>query len=144
VSTLRFVVVGEPQPQGSLKSFRHRSTGAIVSTSDNAALRPWKDRVVLEARQAMKGRQEPLAGPVSVHAAFALRRPKSVRREWPTVRPDLDKLQRAIGDALVEAGVLIDDGQIVAWSPVKRYADHPTSPINHPGVVVAVLALEER
>ena len=53
------------------------------------------------------------------------------------MKPDLDKLQRAVGDALApykRPGVLRDDSRIVGWHSVKRYADatHPA------GVMICV------
>jgi len=50
------------------------------------------------------------------------------------VRPDLDKLERAIGDALTDAGVWVDDGQVVNSHTQKWYAETP-------GVHITVLEL---
>ena len=100
---IAFEVPGEPQPQGSSKAFKHRHTGRVMVTSDNARLRPWRDAVCWHARQALLG--GPLAGPVQVELEFRFARPaghfgkRGLRPAAPRehmVRPDLDKLVRAV------------------------------------------------
>ena len=55
---------------------------------------------------------------------FQLRRPRTVRREYPTVPPDLDKLIRAVLDSL--SGIAyIDDSQVVEIIARKSYAEEP-------------------
>jgi Holliday junction resolvase RusA-like endonuclease len=92
--------------------------------------------VAEKAREFMKG-DPPLVGPVLVEAEFVFPRPKShyrtgkfereLREEAPvyhTNMPDLDKLQRAIGDALAHT-ILRDDKQIAAWHVRKLYGNQP-------------------
>lgn len=65
-------------------------------------------------------RSEPLAGPLEVNVAFNFEKPKSAKRPFPSVKPDIDNLLKAIFDAA--NGVLWeDDAQIVATYAVKRY-----------------------
>jgi Holliday junction resolvase RusA-like endonuclease len=71
---LAFEVPGEPQPQGSTKAFKHRHSGRVMVTSDNARLRPWRDAVSWHARQAQHG-GGPLIGPVKVRVEFRFARP---------------------------------------------------------------------
>ena len=59
-------------------------------------------------------------GPVSVKVRFFLPRPSTVRREYPSVYPDLDKLVRSTLDAL-NKGVIDDDSRIVDLDAKKRY-----------------------
>lgn len=59
-------------------------------------------------------------GPVSMQLTFRLTAPKSVRREHPTVRPDLDKLVRAVLDALTGLAYK-DDSQVVSIQASKTY-----------------------
>jgi len=49
-------------------------------------------------------------------------KPKTVDSPLPSVAPDLDKLVRAVGDALAIAGVYADDSRIVRISARKVYA----------------------
>ena len=65
--------------------------------------------------------REPLDGPVEVEIVFVFERPKSVKRDWMTVKPDIDKLVRAIFDAVSDAGVWFGDQQVVRLICQKRY-----------------------
>jgi len=65
---------------------------------------------------------EPLEGALKVEIVFYMRRPKSVKRKYPTVKPDLDNLEKALYDA--GNGILWnDDSQIVTHTVSKYYAD---------------------
>lgn len=86
----------------------------------NKGLKPWRNTIRHVASNTFTAR---ISGPVRVVANFYLPRPKSVQKRLrPHVAPDLDKLERAIGDAL--EGVAYDnDSQIVSWRADKWYAD---------------------
>src|SRR5881392_2089938 len=88
-------IPGTPAPQGSK---RHIGHGRMLESS--AAVGPWRERVALAVHQ--QG-WPLLAGPVAVDLTFVMPRPKSApKRSTPPAirRPDLDKLERAILDAL--------------------------------------------
>jgi crossover junction endodeoxyribonuclease RusA len=64
-------------------------------------------------------------GPVRVHLQFVMPRPKSTpKRSTPPAvkKPDLDKLQRAMFDAIGSAGVWRDDSQVTDVVAGKRLA----------------------
>ena len=62
-----------------------------------------------------------LTGPLAVKVAFYLTKPKSVKREYPTVTPDTDNLLKSCFDAM--NGLLWeDDCQIVNIEAAKRYS----------------------
>jgi len=128
-----FSVVGLPVQQGSM---RHVGRGRIIHSNDSA-LKRWRERVA-EAAQAAGIHAAPRPDAVKLTVTFTLPRPKSVpsrKRNAPTVAPDLDKLVRAIGDALT--GVAYeDDSQIITLFAVKQYADDCES-----GVQVAITTL---
>lgn len=65
----------------------------------------------------------PMVGPVEVKATFYLERPKTVKRDSPSVRPDVDKLLRALLDALTQSGVIGDDAQVCRVYADKTYAE---------------------
>jgi crossover junction endodeoxyribonuclease RusA len=115
---LEFYVPGVPVPQGSK---RHVGGGRMIEA--NKRLPKWRLDVKNVAREARAGRQ--FVGAVALLLDFDMPRPKSVKRLRPHVRPDLDKLVRAIGDALTLAGVWEDDGQVVVLHAQKRYAEQP-------------------
>ena len=110
-----FVVLGLPVPQGSM---RHVGGGRIVSKSPK--LKEWRTKIAQVVREQVG---EPAhQDPVSVTVIFTFNKPKTVKRDLPTVPPDLDKLQRAIGDALsIDVNYLKDDAQIVEWHAQNAY-----------------------
>ena len=130
--TRRFAVLGLPAPQGSK---RHVGGGRMVESSER--VKPWRRQVAAAYRDHDFG--DVLDGPVSVTVDFYLPRPKShygtgrnagaLKPSAPAehlTMPDLDKLTRAVGDALTRLAWR-DDSQIVAWHAYKHYATsaHP-------------------
>lgn len=143
-------VRGLPAPQGSK---RHVGHGIMVESSK--AVGPWREAVRTETQRVMKlpGPEGawgvPLAGPLCVRLFFRLSRPKSHYRTgrnahllrdsapaYPAVKPDGDKLERAVWDGLTAGGAYGDDSQIVQWSGYKVYGQ--------PGCRIEILQLEER
>lgn len=123
---LSLAVGGDPKPQGSKKAFVVK--GRAVMIDDNKpALKKWRDAVAKAARAALSVAEihEPAKGALAVAIEFRFVRPKSVRRELPHVQPDIDKLQRAVLDALTTAGVWKDDGQVTTISARKIYGPKP-------------------
>jgi Holliday junction resolvase RusA-like endonuclease len=118
--TISFTVYGKPEPQGSIRAFM--VGGKPRLTSDNAKLKPWRQQVALSALAERKGEVLQRDVPVVLEVLFCLDRPKSAaKRELPTVKPDLDKLMRAVKDAL--KGILYeDDSQVVTIEAHKCYS----------------------
>jgi crossover junction endodeoxyribonuclease RusA len=129
----RLFIPGTPAPQGSK---RHVGHGRMIESS--VAVGPWRERVALAVHQ--EGCPL-LDGPVSLDLTFVMPRPKSTpkTRTPPAIkRPDLDKLERAILDALT--GIAFrDDAQVVELSANKRLAD----PGCGPGVWISIYDLTE-
>lgn len=131
---LTATILGTPQQQGSKRVFGGRAVEA------NKKLAPWRADAIATLAKAMAEQQVgQFAGPVTVEAAFNYARPaahygtgRNADRLKPSAphhkpsAPDLDKLQRALGDALTQAGVLRDDALIVEWKVVKRWAAAPS------------------
>lgn len=123
-----FAVPGRPVPQGSLASFRHRTTGQIV-TPQKARVREYRDRIAWAARAANVACT---GGPVVISCTFAFARPKSHytangelgRRASVdhVTRPDVDKLARAALDAITNIWI-DDDSQVVRLRASKVWAD---------------------
>lgn len=115
---LELTVYGEPAPQGSK---RHVGNGVMVESSKKVG--PWR-KAVKEAAFLLVGDDfEPLTGPLEIEAVFYVSRPATVRRALPTVPPDLDKLERGLWDAIVQAGLVEDDSLFVRTLSTKLYAD---------------------
>jgi Holliday junction resolvase RusA-like endonuclease len=65
---------------------------------------------------------ETVDGPVEIEVRFRLPRPKSRPEDvWHAVRPDVDKLVRAVLDALSSARLWRDDSQVAYLRVWKRY-----------------------
>jgi len=121
IEQLAFTVPGVPVPQGSKKAFIKGKRAVIVD--DNALiLKPWRAKVRDAAETVLAGRPG-FPDAVYVLLDFHMPRPPSVKRARPSVRPDVDKLTRAILDSLTDSGVLKDDGQVVSVHSKKFYAD---------------------
>lgn len=128
-TVLTFAVEGvTPVPQGSKSAKLIPAPGtkhgvrAVLYDDNDKLLRPYR-KAVAEAARAAWGGREPLEGPVALVGEFRFVRPKSVRRAHMTVKPDKDKLERAICDALTEAGVWRGDQQVVVSRTEKVYAE---------------------
>lgn len=130
---------GIARTKGSLRVIGYRHSGSPVMGEAVTGSGEWR-RVVaaafLHARGAepgpggWSGGVAPLCGPVRVVCAVALPRPSTghgASSEWPDTpgRNDLDKLERNIGDALTDAGVIDDDARIVHWDASKVWAPTP-------------------
>jgi crossover junction endodeoxyribonuclease RusA len=128
-------VLGEPAPQGS--KTRLPSGGMREA---NAATRPWRATVAAAAVEAI-GERPQLVGPLELRAVFVFARPAShwgtgrnLQRLKPSApayrpsKPDLDKLLRAIGDALT--GIAFrDDAQLAVIRAEKHYGTPPCAHI---------------
>jgi crossover junction endodeoxyribonuclease RusA len=113
-------------------------------------LAKWRRNVTEEAIAAMREQQHsnPIEVACSVSVQFFFERPKhhygtgknsgkvkASARTFPSVKPDIDKLLRAVYDAIT--GVVIsDDCRIVMSWATKTYTDSP-------GILVTVTAVED-
>jgi Holliday junction resolvase RusA-like endonuclease len=141
-----FSVMGKPVPQGSMKAFI--VAGRPVITSATKGLKEWRNLIAYRAQDYL--REQGLGSltqdsigffqrgeAVNVTAVFQFSRPKShLRRDGSLTKsaprekaskPDIDKLARAVLDALT--GVMFhDDSQVVELTVSKRYSDPGASP----------------
>lgn len=121
VTVLDVFVPGRPAPQGSK---RYLGPGRPLVESSKA-VEPWR----ADIREHLLARHAggPLLGAVTVTLEFVLPRPASLPKRKPTPRhtkrPDVDKLARAVLDAVTSAGVWCDDSQVDDMHPTKRYAE---------------------
>jgi Holliday junction resolvase RusA-like endonuclease len=117
-----FFVPGLPIPQGS-KSARVQGGRAVIYDDNAKVLKPWRELVTATARAAYSGPR--IEGAVQLECEFRFVRPPSVRRRFMTVKPDVDKLQRALFDGITDAGIWRDDAQVTHPFPSKVYAERP-------------------
>lgn len=129
---LELIVEGSPVPQGS---FRHIGNGRIISA--NPKLNNWRQTIADQIAQQTHHRL--VDARIRLELVFTLPRPKSVsikRRAVPTTKPDLDKLTRAVMDAISlerYCQIIKDDSLVTDLHAVKRYDD-----INPPGVRICI------
>lgn len=120
---LDFTVFGIGVPQGSMRAYMPKGAKRPILTSDNSETMPWRQQVTMTAlverqRQHFDLVKRPFG--VRVRLAFFFPKPNSVKFPDKTTKPDADKLQRAIFDAL--SGVVFeDDAQVVAVSCTKAF-----------------------
>lgn len=114
-------VQGTPIPQGSKSVTR---TGHMFEA--NNRLKPWRETMsnAFTAWTATHtGAWEPYDGPLHVEVTFWMPRPQRPKYSLPAVKPDADKLARALGDAMTTSGLIRDDARITSWTIQKRYSD---------------------
>lgn len=113
---IEFRADGVPVPQGSMKVINGR-----VLHSQGSALAVWRSTVAFAAKIAgAKVTDEP----VEMTMVFIMPKPKTVKRDLPTVPPDLDKLVRGVLDALTHV-CYSDDAQVVSINAHKVYGATP-------------------
>jgi Holliday junction resolvase RusA-like endonuclease len=120
MKTFTFFVVGNPRTKGSKSLMRTNGGRYIMIEAGGNKLKKWMRSVKVKALLTFK---EPIEGAIRIDCCFQFRRPKSVKdRLIPHVRPDLDKLLRAINDALT--GIAFkDDAQVTKIIATKRYTE---------------------
>jgi Holliday junction resolvase RusA-like endonuclease len=138
-NSFSFTVFGyEPRPQGSKKYVGSRRTAAgnnipmIVEASPGLPV--WRKAVSDAVVQGMQdsGDLSKFEGALKVEAVFYVTRKPTVKREFPTVPPDVDKLARSLLDSCKP--VWGDDSQVVRLEVSKKYAT------GQPGVAVTITA----
>lgn len=140
--TLTITVLGVPAPQGSKRAFRNQHSGRIQMVESSKRLPNWRADIRDAALTALDSHDEQRKAllwesPIVASMVFRMPRPKghwlpaNSRRavpmlhpnapNEPTGKPDLDKLVRAVLDALTGV-VWRDDSQIVHIETWKTYA----------------------
>lgn len=111
-------VPGIPVPQGSKTAFVVGKR-AVVTDQNRVKLKPWRATVAEYADVART-----FDCPVAVTLTFHMPRPQRPRWSRPAVKPDIDKLTRAIFDGLTDGGLLADDARVVEMHVYERYAEN--------------------
>lgn len=132
---ISFFVKGEPAPQGSMIPITIPGQAHTQLIADNdAELKRWRQKVGELAVLAARHYDWPPRRDNAMHLTcrFLLpmpaSRPASIRKQGIAicrVKPDLDKLLRAIGDAFTQYNIVFDDSRIAKGGQVKyEVADH--------------------
>jgi Holliday junction resolvase RusA-like endonuclease len=133
---------GRPPVQGSFRPVKSKDGRVFLKGSSgdrNAEFRA----DLAEAMRRVAGGWSTIDVPCEVELTIRLRRPKSHFRtgrnahllrddapRLPGVKPDVDKVTRAVFDACTAAGVWVDDALVVGLDLEKHYA----TPVHPEGV----------
>jgi Holliday junction resolvase RusA-like endonuclease len=157
---LEITVTGTPAGQGAI-SFKGR--GRAVHTNEDV-LKPWRAAITraatrqLRTHERVRVKKNPnclvckqpnrthgvIDGPVAVQIVVTVERSKTAAGRgdiWPANRTtsDIDHHARAVLDALSNASVFPDDGQVVALEVMKLFpvTPHPDA-LKSPGAIIRV------
>lgn len=142
MESVAFHVAGIPTPKGS---FTRMPNGAMLpagTTASRKRVADWRMNIRNDAMHAM-GERLPVRNAVRIMCEFQLPYPSSSIRKWqmgwwPHVKqPDIDKLLRALFDALTGI-VWVDDSQVAFVTCNKVYAWN-----DRPGVHIVVDFMED-
>ena len=123
---IEFTIPGAAAPQGSKRAIRLR-TGRTVLVESSAKVKPFRAVAALAATEAWRG--PPYRECVGLEVTFRFVRPKSHYKADGSLRvgvplapgkPDIDKLLRALLDALTGV-IYVDDAQVACIWATKEY-----------------------
>jgi Holliday junction resolvase RusA-like endonuclease len=123
-------VEGLPIAQGSKNAFNRG--GRIVLVESAKGLKSWREII---AHVAKMSNREVSDDAIKLSLLFLMPAPKKLMRRYPTTKPDLDKLTRAVLDALTGVWYL-DDAQVVALDVQKGYT------FGKPGVYIGISTID--
>lgn len=134
---LIFFIEGTPIPQGSKTAIRHGTRARLIEA--NKRLKPW--RATLQTALANQAAGRRIEGPFTIHLSFLFTPPQRPRYRNANgegihaVKPDVDKLTRAVLDSLTNADIIDDDARCTHLIATKNYTTkgHPT-----PGVYIII------
>lgn len=139
---IRIAADGVPIPKGSNRALARlvggKAVGVMVEGSSDAGRKRLKEwAATIEAAASAEIERTGVAWPstessIVAEVVFWLPRGRTVRRQHPCKKPDIDKLLRTVLDALTNAGLWADDSQVVEVRSAKRYA----TDARPPGVVI--------
>jgi Holliday junction resolvase RusA-like endonuclease len=113
---LQVIVLGIAQPQGSKTVYNGRAVDANAKK-----LKPWRKAITTQTLQQVNDWYL-TADPIKVDIEIFLPRPRTVTRNYHTVKPDLDKQIRAILDGITDTkAIWVDDSQVIDIRAKKHY-----------------------
>jgi Holliday junction resolvase RusA-like endonuclease len=122
---LEFTVHGDPKPQGSKRGFVTKTGKVAMVEMAGVALKSWREAIAWTARgEAAKQNWEVTDQPITMEVIFYMKKPQKPKFVLPAVRPDIDKLLRALLDGLTQAKtVYVDDSQVCILQASKTYGE---------------------
>ena len=138
-------VIGLPVSQGSLVA---RGFGPGLRYQNDASLKLWRHMVISEVRAA---RPEGWNQRAAVSCTMTFRFPRNKGHfnrhgallpsapAYKATKPDLDKCARAVFDSIEQAGLILNDSQIISVNASKRWALADEGP----GVLLTIISTQE-
>ena len=137
MTALTVNVIGNPVQQGSKVANRF---GGGVRDTNAKKLRPWRAEVAGTVADRMtETGWATLDGPIQIELTFFHHRPaghygtgrnagvlKPTAPAWKSTAPDIDKLTRAVLDALTDSRAIRDDARVARLLVEDRYAVQAT------------------
>ena len=138
---------GKPRLIGPTEQGSKKPIGNNRMVDANPMLKHWRKFVADKVSEAMVGEEAFFLQPIVADFTFYMRRPAfhfgahgllPSAPKYPIRTPDVDKLARAIMDAVTDGRAWDDDARVVDMNTRKRYetAEHPVG-------VVITLRLKE-
>jgi endodeoxyribonuclease rusA family protein len=134
---LTFFIEGTPIPQGSKTAIRHGTRARLIEA--NKRLKPWRTTLQTALADQAAGRR--IEGPFTADLNFLFTPPQRPRfkdqdgNSVHAVKPDVDKLTRAVLDSLTNANIIDDDARCTRLTATKNYTT-PNQPT--PGVHITI------
>lgn len=125
-----FTVTGIPIPQGSKKAFRVGNRINLVEA--NPRLKLWRALITDHANRVNE-HGILFAKPITLDLVFVMPKPVKPKFQLPAVKPDLDKLVRAVNDSLT-GSLIRDDSLVCVLHAEKRYETEAMKP----GVTITI------
>ncbi len=150
-----FTLYARPIPQGSKTGGTRGDGKSFVRDTNGATLKPYRLQLTTQAADAWRYHDQ-ITGPARMWVRFTFDRPRThyrtgrnahrLRDSAPShpgrADGDLDKLVRAVCDALTDAHVWTDDTQLVDLRARKFYAGESEYALPRAGVQVILEQLD--
>lgn len=133
-----FFIEGVPVPQGSMRTVGR----GVVIHSNAKKLKEWRSLVAYQVRAFFQD-DEQIDDALRIDLEFYLPRPSTVKRIFPSRKPDLDKLIRAVLDGITESKAVTDDARFVEINAKKFYTYDTEVFTRRPGVLVEFYRIDE-
>jgi Holliday junction resolvase RusA-like endonuclease len=124
-----YIINGEAIPQGSKTATVIK--GRAVMFDSNKKLKAWRATTTNQVMQQAKElnftpfkQYEPVRAIIIIY----FKKPKTVKRAEPTVKPDVDKLLRSLFDSMTAAKIWYDDSQVISVTVSKHYCYENDTP----------------
>ena len=117
---IRIKVLAKPEQKGSWKTMQLKD-GRSITVPANSKYKNFHKAIQRTIAKLGVAPCKPIESAVLLNLRFFIRRRKTVKREYPTTAPDIDKFCRTVLDALT--GIIYkDDAQVVSLDATKEYA----------------------